>query len=106
MTHVFFSPPYAVGILSKAKGLAILTVFKAGFLVTARGGSGIVIAKTRDDLDYSEGNLTVIVFLGGGGGRDIILDADKEFQKNNISNYHLAVIFSCRLLLLIILLRI
>lgn len=34
----------------KAKGLAILTVVKAGFLVTARAGSGIVIAKQNDDL--------------------------------------------------------
>ena len=34
----------------KAKGLAILTVVKAGFLVTARGGSGIVIAKVDDGL--------------------------------------------------------
>lgn len=33
------------GILTKAKGLAILTVVKIGFLVTARAGSGIVIAK-------------------------------------------------------------
>lgn len=45
----------AVGILAKARGLAILTVFKAGFLVTARGGSGVVIAKLRDELDYSQG---------------------------------------------------
>ena len=47
--------PPSVGILARARGLAILTVFKAGFLVTARGGSGIVIAKLGDDLDYSEG---------------------------------------------------
>lgn len=33
-------------ILRDAKGLAILTVFKAGFLVSAQGGSGIVIART------------------------------------------------------------
>lgn len=45
----------AVGILAKAKGLAIITVFKAGFLVTARGGSGIVIAKLKDEIDYSKG---------------------------------------------------
>ena len=38
------------GVLLKAKGLAILTVVRAGFLVTARGGSGIVIAKLNDDL--------------------------------------------------------
>ena len=34
----------------KAKGLAIITVIKAGFLVTARGGSGIVIAKLDDSI--------------------------------------------------------
>lgn len=35
----------------KAKGIAILTVVKAGFLVTARGGSGVVIAKVDDGID-------------------------------------------------------
>jgi len=33
------------GILVRAEGLAILTVVRVGFLVTARAGSGIVIAK-------------------------------------------------------------
>jgi SH3 domain-containing YSC84-like protein 1 len=33
-------------VLRNAKGLAILTVTKAGFIGSARGGSGIVIAKT------------------------------------------------------------
>ena len=37
--------PSAAGILVNAEGLAILTVVKVGFLVTARAGSGIVIAK-------------------------------------------------------------
>ena len=32
----------------KAEGLAILTVIKVGFLVTARGGSGIVVARLSD----------------------------------------------------------
>lgn len=41
----------SAGILMKAKGLAVLTVVKAGFLVTARGGSGIVIAKLDDGID-------------------------------------------------------
>jgi len=36
---------YLAGILARAEGLAILTVVKVGFLVTARAGSGIVIAK-------------------------------------------------------------
>jgi len=35
-------PPH---ILANAKGLAILTVFKAGFLGTARFGSGVVVAR-------------------------------------------------------------
>jgi len=35
----------SAGILARAEGLAILTVVKVGFLVTARAGSGIVIAK-------------------------------------------------------------
>jgi lipid-binding SYLF domain-containing protein len=36
------------GIISGAQGLAILTIAKAGFLVTARAGTGIVIARLRD----------------------------------------------------------
>ncbi len=35
----------AAGLVMGARGLAILTVAKIGFLVTARGGSGIVIAR-------------------------------------------------------------
>lgn len=35
-------------ILANAKGLAILTVLKAGFLGSARGGSGIVVARLPD----------------------------------------------------------
>ena len=34
-------------VLRNAKGLAILTVTKAGFIGSARGGSGIVIARTE-----------------------------------------------------------
>lgn len=43
----------AAGLIAKARGLAILTVVKAGFLVTARGGSGIVIAKLDDDSKWN-----------------------------------------------------
>ncbi len=35
-------------VIAKAQGLAILSVFKAGFMITARGGSGIVIARLAD----------------------------------------------------------
>ncbi len=41
-------PEHAIppAVLKDAKGLAILTVFKAGFMVSGRGGSGVVVAKT------------------------------------------------------------
>ncbi|XP_060086372.1 SH3 domain-containing YSC84-like protein 1 [Ylistrum balloti] len=59
------------GILLKAKGLAILTVVKAGFLVTARGGSGIVIAKVGDDLDAEWSAPSALGIAGLGGGFEI-----------------------------------
>ena len=34
-------------VMREAKGLAILTVTKAGFIVTGRGGTGIVVARTE-----------------------------------------------------------
>jgi SH3 domain-containing YSC84-like protein 1 len=34
-------------VLKNAKGLAILTVYKAGFVVSGRGGTGVVVARTR-----------------------------------------------------------
>ncbi|KAK4688353.1 SH3 domain-containing YSC84-like protein 1, partial [Tremellales sp. Uapishka_1] len=36
------------GVLEKAAGFAIFTVVKAGFLLSARAGSGVVIARTMD----------------------------------------------------------
>lgn len=38
----------AAHVIAKAEGLAIISVIKAGFLVTARGGSGVVIARLAD----------------------------------------------------------
>jgi lipid-binding SYLF domain-containing protein len=35
-------------ILSKAKGIAFLTVVKAGFMLTGRMGTGLVICKLED----------------------------------------------------------
>ena len=35
-------------MIAKAEGLAIISVIKAGFMITARGGSGIVIARLAD----------------------------------------------------------
>uniref|UniRef100_A0A4W3JEL0 SH3 domain-containing YSC84-like protein 1 n=1 Tax=Callorhinchus milii TaxID=7868 RepID=A0A4W3JEL0_CALMI len=37
-----------VHVIAKAQGLAILSVIKAGFLVTARGGSGILVGRLPD----------------------------------------------------------
>ncbi|XP_012638708.2 SH3 domain-containing YSC84-like protein 1 isoform X1 [Microcebus murinus] len=52
-------------IIAKAKGLAVLTVIKAGFLVTARGGSGVVLAR-RPDGQWSAPSAIGIAGLGGG----------------------------------------
>ena len=46
-------------LLVNAEGLAIITVAKVGFLITARGGSGIVIAKLSDGCKYILSNATV-----------------------------------------------
>ena len=40
------SIPYS--ILKTAKGLAIITITKAGFIVSGRGGTGVVLARTED----------------------------------------------------------
>ncbi|KAH7381372.1 hypothetical protein DE146DRAFT_284088 [Phaeosphaeria sp. MPI-PUGE-AT-0046c] len=55
-------------VLAKAKGLAILTVFKAGFLGTARFGSGVVVARLADG---SWSAPTAIGTVGGGFGGQI-----------------------------------
>ncbi len=39
---------FAAHVIAKAEGLAIISVIKAGFMITARGGSGIVIARLAD----------------------------------------------------------
>uniref|UniRef100_A0AAA9T039 SH3 domain-containing YSC84-like protein 1 n=1 Tax=Bos taurus TaxID=9913 RepID=A0AAA9T039_BOVIN len=55
----------ATHVIAKAKGLAILSVIKAGFLVTARGGSGIVLARLPDG-KWSAPSAIGIAGLGGG----------------------------------------
>ncbi|KAG1972561.1 RING/FYVE/PHD-type zinc finger family protein [Pimephales promelas] len=52
-------------VIAKAQGLAILSVFKAGFMITARGGSGIVIARLADGR-WSAPSAIGIAGLGGG----------------------------------------
>ncbi|KAI1827337.1 hypothetical protein F4861DRAFT_404597 [Xylaria intraflava] len=58
-------PPH---ILSNAKGLAILTVLKAGFLGSARFGSGLVVARLPDG---SWSAPSAIMTAGGGFGGQI-----------------------------------
>ncbi|KAG8445583.1 hypothetical protein GDO86_010381 [Hymenochirus boettgeri] len=55
-------PPH---VIAKAQGLAVLSVIKAGFLVTARGGSGIVLARLPDGR-WSAPSAIGIAGLGGG----------------------------------------
>ncbi|KAL8968330.1 MAG: hypothetical protein Q9183_002509 [Haloplaca sp. 2 TL-2023] len=50
-------------ILANAKGLAVITVFKAGFLGTARFGSGVVVARLSDGTWSAPSALAT----GGGG---------------------------------------
>ncbi|KAG8580294.1 hypothetical protein GDO81_007229 [Engystomops pustulosus] len=52
-------------VIAKAQGLAILSVIKAGFLVTARGGSGIVVARLPGGR-WSAPSAIGIAGLGGG----------------------------------------
>nr|XP_020515548.1 SH3 domain-containing YSC84-like protein 1 isoform X1 [Labrus bergylta] len=52
-------------VIAKAEGLAIITVIKAGFMITARGGSGIVIARLADRR-WSAPSAIGIAGLGGG----------------------------------------
>nr|XP_033793449.1 SH3 domain-containing YSC84-like protein 1 isoform X2 [Geotrypetes seraphini] len=52
-------------VIARAQGLAILSVIKAGFLVTARGGSGIVLARLPDG-KWSAPSAIGIAGLGGG----------------------------------------
>ncbi|XP_075413298.1 SH3 domain-containing YSC84-like protein 1 [Tenrec ecaudatus] len=62
----FYSPLYGcTHVIAKAKGLAILSVVKAGFLVTARGGSGIVVARLPDG-KWSAPSAIGIAGVGGG----------------------------------------
>ncbi|XP_035854274.1 SH3 domain-containing YSC84-like protein 1 isoform X4 [Sander lucioperca] len=55
-------PPH---VIAKAEGLAIISVIKAGFMITARGGSGIVIARLSDRR-WSAPSAIGIAGLGGG----------------------------------------
>lgn len=53
-------------MLEEAKGFAIFTVFKAGFVLSARGGSGVVIARL-DDGSWSAPSAIGTAGMGFGG---------------------------------------
>lgn len=52
-------------VIARAKGLALLSVVRAGFLVTARGGSGVVLAR-RPHGEWSAPSAIGIAGFGGG----------------------------------------
>jgi lipid-binding SYLF domain-containing protein len=68
--HQAFGPDRIIPptILSQAKGLAIITVFKAGFLGSGRFGSGIVVARLSDGTWSAP---SAIATVGGGFGGQI-----------------------------------
>ncbi|XP_071955201.1 SH3 domain-containing YSC84-like protein 1 [Antedon mediterranea] len=53
------------GLFLSCRGIAIITVFKAGFLVTARGGSGIVVSKLKGG-GWSAPSAIGLAGFGGG----------------------------------------
>ena len=80
-----FSPEKVIppSVLANAKGLAILTVIKAGFLGSARFGSGLVIARLPDG---SWSAPTAIATAGGGFGGQIGIElTDFVFILNDSS---------------------
>ena len=56
-------PPY---VLKKAKGLAIITVLKAGFLFSGRAGSGVIVARLKDGT-WSAPSAIAMAGAGAGG---------------------------------------
>ncbi|XP_031436566.1 SH3 domain-containing YSC84-like protein 1 [Clupea harengus] len=59
-------------VIATAQGLAIITVIRCGFMITARGGSGIVIARLADGRWSAP---SAIGIAGLGGGFEIGLEA-------------------------------
>ena len=53
-----------VSVLQRARGFAIFSVFRIGFLLSARAGSGVVVARTDDD----RWSAPAAIGIGGLGG--------------------------------------
>ncbi|SCU98032.1 LAFA_0G15016g1_1 [Lachancea sp. 'fantastica'] len=53
-------------VLRRAKGLAVITVLKAGFLFSGRAGSGVIVARLRDG-SWSAPSAVALAGAGAGG---------------------------------------
>ncbi|CCD23493.1 Lsb3p NDAI_0B04580 [Naumovozyma dairenensis CBS 421] len=53
-------------VLKRAKGLAVITVFKAGFLFSGRAGSGVIVARLNDGT-WSAPSAIAMAGAGAGG---------------------------------------
>ncbi len=49
----------------RCQGIAIISVFRAGFLVTVRGGSGLIVARLSDG-SWSAPSCVALGGIGGG----------------------------------------
>ncbi|KAF1323966.1 Sh3 domain-containing protein, partial [Globisporangium splendens] len=93
----FFRPDFGadsdrhipVSFLKKAHGLAFLTVIKAGLLITAKVGTGIVIAKL-DDGSWSAPSAIGTAGIGGGleAGGEIVEIMIILGSKNAVKVFH------------------
>ncbi|CAI5735900.1 unnamed protein product [Peronospora destructor] len=78
-----------VNFLKRAHGIAFLTVIKAGLLITAKMGTGIVIAKL-DDGSWSAPSAIGTAGIGGGleGGGELIEFMIIMGSKNAVKVFH------------------
>ncbi|CAI7324204.1 CGH_3_collapsed_G0023270.mRNA.1.CDS.1 [Saccharomyces cerevisiae] len=59
-------PSYSTICAKRAKGLAIITVLKAGFLFSGRAGSGVIVARLKDGT-WSAPSAIAMAGAGAGG---------------------------------------
>ncbi|KAG2771098.1 hypothetical protein PC116_g26602 [Phytophthora cactorum] len=93
----FFRPDFGadsdryipVNFLKRAQGIAFLTVIKAGLLITAKMGTGIVIAKLHDG-SWSAPSAIGTAGIGGGleGGGELIEFMIIMGSKNAVKVFH------------------
>ena len=71
-------------LLQRAKGLAFLTVFRAGFMFTGRIGTGLVIAKLGDGVSWSAPSAIGTLGMGWGAQIGGELTASQEILQNRV----------------------